>query len=124
MLAGETLSRCWDGNPGVLTFPPVWSERGPGVSQHLQGRVGETPPWSPASSSGCAAGQADTPAADRLSPVFWLGAQGSWVQGHVIACSTYDSVHSSARRVAAACVGIAELTFIWLFWVQTAMTAP
>lgn len=54
----------------------------------------------------------------------WLGAQGSWVQGHAIAGNTYDVVYSSARCVTAAYAGTAELTFIWLFWVQTAMTAP
>lgn len=49
----------------------------------------------------------------------WLGAQGPWVQGHVIARNTCDGVYSSAR-----CVAAAEVTFIWLFWVQAAMTAP
>lgn len=42
----------------------------------------------------------------------------------MIAGNTYDGVYSSARCVTAAYAGIAELTFIWLFWVQTAMTAP
>lgn len=53
----------------------------------------------------------------------WLGAQGSWVQGHVIARNTYDGVCSSARCVAAAYVSIAEVAFIWLCWVQAAMIA-
>lgn len=42
----------------------------------------------------------------------------------VVSCNTYDGVYSSARCVAAAYAGTAELAFIWLFWVQTAMTAP
>lgn len=61
---------------------------------------------------------------DCLQRFGWLCAQGSWVQGHVIARNTYNGVYSSARCVAAAYVGIAEVAFIWLFWVQTAMTAP
>lgn len=55
-----------------------------------------------------------------LQSLGWLGAQGSWVQGHVRACHTYDDGSSSARCVAAPYIGIAELMFIWLFWVETA----
>lgn len=64
----------------------------------------------------------------QLTGCLWcfgcLGAQGSWVQGHVVSCNTHDGVYSSARCIAAAYVGTAELTFILLFWVQTVMTAP
>ena len=34
----------------------------------------------------------------------WLGAQGSWVQGRVIARNTYDGVYSSARCVSICCI--------------------